>query len=258
MMDSRSIATENLILKGVVGSTAHGLALDGADDRDEMGICLEPKEYVIGLRHFEQWTFRTQPDGVRSGYGDLDLVIYGFRKWARLAANGNPTILLLLYAPMLTISTSFGLAVRAAAVLFASRRAGRAFLGYLRAQRQRMTGERGGRHAKPRADLVEQFGYDTKYAMHLLRLGHQGVEFLETGGLTLPMPEPTRLHLMDVRQGKVSEQDVLTEGGELERRLEDLLDHSPLPPEPDWRAIDGLVISLYEQWWERRTPCQRW
>jgi len=115
-----------------------------------------------------------------------------------------------------------------------------------------MAGERGGRHAKPRAALVEQFGYDTKYAMHLLRLGHQGVEFLETGGLTLPMPEPTRSHLMDVRQGKVSEQEVLTEGGELEQRLTDLLDHSPLSPEPDWRAIDNLVISLYEQWWERR------
>jgi hypothetical protein len=32
-----------------------------------------------------------------------------------------------------------------------------------------------------RAELVEQFGYDTKYAIHTLRLGHQGVEFLETG-----------------------------------------------------------------------------
>ena len=60
-MDAKSLALDNLILKGVVGSTAHGLALEGNDDLDEMGICLEPKGYVIGLRHFEQWTGYHQP-----------------------------------------------------------------------------------------------------------------------------------------------------------------------------------------------------
>ena len=40
-----------------------------------------------------------QPEGARSGAGDLDLVIYSLRKWARLAAQGNPTVLLLLFVP---------------------------------------------------------------------------------------------------------------------------------------------------------------
>jgi hypothetical protein len=51
-------------------------AASGQDDRDEMGICVEPPEY-LGLSHFEQYLYRTQPEGHRSGPGDLDLTVEG-------------------------------------------------------------------------------------------------------------------------------------------------------------------------------------
>jgi uncharacterized protein len=35
----------------------------------------------------------------RSGAGDLDVIIYSARKWARLALAGNPTVLLVLFVP---------------------------------------------------------------------------------------------------------------------------------------------------------------
>ena len=35
-----------MILRATVGSTAHGLHLAGTDDRDEMGICIEPPASV--------------------------------------------------------------------------------------------------------------------------------------------------------------------------------------------------------------------
>lgn len=73
--------------------------------------------------------------------------------------------------------------------------------------------------------------------MHMLRLGHQGVEFLETGRLTLPMREPVRTHLMDVRQGRSNLADVLAECKELESRLTTLLETSPLPLEPNLNAF---------------------
>ena len=65
-----------VILRGVVGSTIHGVSVSNQDDRDELGICIEPREYVIGLRHFETHVWRTQPEGVKSGPGDLDLTIH--------------------------------------------------------------------------------------------------------------------------------------------------------------------------------------
>ncbi|EPQ73150.1 nucleotidyltransferase domain-containing protein [Mycobacterium marinum] len=53
----------------------HGGTVEGTDDRDEMGICIEPPDCVIGLREFEHYQYRTQPEGVRSGAGDPDLTI---------------------------------------------------------------------------------------------------------------------------------------------------------------------------------------
>src|SRR5215470_12879681 len=91
------IARDGCILRAVVGSTVHGLANPGTDDRDEMGVCVEPREYVLGLRPFEHWVYRTRAEGEPSGPGDLDLTIYGLRKYCRLVAKGSPTVLLLLF-----------------------------------------------------------------------------------------------------------------------------------------------------------------
>lgn len=78
------------ILRVQVGSGVHGTALSGQDDRDEMGICLEPARFVPGLRCFAQYERRTAwqrgPDA-RSQAGDLDLVICSARTWMRLAAS---------------------------------------------------------------------------------------------------------------------------------------------------------------------------
>jgi len=43
-----------------------------------------------------------------------------------------------------------------------------------------------------RPGLVAIHGYDTKYAMHALRLGLQGIELRTTCRITLPTPEPDR------------------------------------------------------------------
>ncbi len=53
IMDAKEIAEQGTILRAVVGSRLHGLAIDGQDDRDEMGICIEPPDYVVGLKRFE-------------------------------------------------------------------------------------------------------------------------------------------------------------------------------------------------------------
>lgn len=229
-ISARLIAEPTTILRGLVGSSVHGLVLAGTDDRDEMGVCVEPRRFVVGFGKFEQWVYRSAAEreghaGARSHAGDLDLTVYSLRKWARLALQGNPTVLLLLYLPeaALVIRTAAGEQLQRLAPAFSSRRAGRRFLGYLEAQRQRLVGERGQRDIN-RTELVEQFGYDTKYAMHMLRLGYQGVEFLESGRLTLPIKEPARSHLMDVRSGRSNLADVLAECTDLEMRLSALLE----------------------------------
>jgi predicted nucleotidyltransferase len=256
-LTARSDVERCTILRCVVGSSAHGLHLnDGLEDRDEMGICIEPMEAAMGsAAPFEQFIYRSAAEregrhDASSIGGDLDLVVYSLRKYVRLALGGNPTVLMVLFAPDVVQSDARGWQLRELAPAFASRVAGKKFLGYLSSQRQRMLGERGNAgHGRPRDELVQKFGYDVKFAMHMLRLGYQGIEYLQTGKLTMPMAEPERAYLFDVRQGKFDMQHVLTRAGELERELKDLLDTSPLPLEPDITAVDDWMIRMYIRAW---------
>jgi uncharacterized protein len=254
---NRDTAERSTILRGLVGSTVHGLNVnDGIEDRDEMGVCIEPLAEAMALwAPFEQFIYRSAAEregrqDARSSAGDLDLTIYSLRKWMRLALRGNPTILLLLFTPedQLVQCDSFGRELRSLAPRIISRRVQAPYLGYLQAQKQRLTGERGQKRIH-RPELEEMYGFDTKYAMHMLRLGFQGVELLTTGRLSLPMREPERSYLLDVRRGKVSEQECLTRAGELEQELSDLETTSPLPDSPDEEQIEAWMLDAYGRSW---------
>lgn len=47
--EAREIAEKGMILRVQVGSGVHGTSITGQDDRDEMGLCLEPPQFVTGL-----------------------------------------------------------------------------------------------------------------------------------------------------------------------------------------------------------------
>jgi hypothetical protein len=256
--EQREIVVRGTILRGAVGSTVHGLHHGGQDDRDEMAIFVPP-EFVLGQRlartgarwrRFEHYVERTKPEGVRSGPGDLDVVAYGLRKWLRLAVRGNPTVLLLLFSPpeTLVVRTELGEAMRMLAPAIVSKQAGPRYLGYLRAQKERLLGTRGQRNVN-RSELVAAHGFDTKYAMHVVRLGYQGIELLSEGRLTLPMPEPVRSRIMEIRLGRWSEADVVAEVDEVERRLVEAVAASPLPDAPDLARVDAFALDAYRTAW---------
>jgi uncharacterized protein len=244
-------AGSRMILRATVGSTVHGTSLDGASDRDEVGIVLEPMTHVIGLQHWETLIVRTQPDGVRSQPGDLDLTLYSLRKYCRLTARGNPTMLLPLFAPDDACAhlDALGKELRAKRDMFVSRDAGESFIGYMHAQRARMTGERGSRHGKPRAELIERYGYDTKYAGHIMRLGLQGIELMATGALSLPMCAAHRDLVLAVRRGEHDLTWVANYTGKLEHELRDAVEASELPEHADHAAIDHFLIDAYSRAW---------
>lgn len=243
------IALDGTILRTLVGSTVHGLEIKGHDDRDEMGICIEPPDHVIGTGAFQHWVFRTQPEGVPSGVGDLDLVVYSLRKYARLCMKGSPTVLLPMYAPEAEVMacSPIGERLRAEADMFLSMRMRDTFLGYMRAQRAKFI-DRDGKPMPGRDREVGEKGYDTKYAMHMLRIGHQGLELLETGRLSLPLPEPIRSHIFDVRLGAFEFEEIVAEANELEQRLR-AFESSDWPETPDQQRIDRFLEEAYREAW---------
>jgi uncharacterized protein len=248
------VARAGEILRTVVGSGVHGIAIAGTDDHDEMGVFIEPPGHTVGLLGpVDHYIFRTQPEGARSGPGDTDLVLYSLRKYLRLATKGNPTALLPLFAPAesVIVLTPLGTELRALAPAVLSRHAVHRFLGYMTGQRDRLLGHRrGGTPNRP--ELVARYGYDVKYASHALRLAYQGLEIVRDGRLTLPMPEPERERVLRIKRGEVARlQDAVAEIDEVQARVEELLhsERSPLPDEPDLRAISDWAVDAHRRHW---------
>lgn len=255
-MSHKEMAERTTILRVPAGSTIHGLNLEGKDDQDEMGVCIEDLEDAFGFSVFEQYIYRSATE--RTGKhdepsqpGDLDLTIYSLRKFLRLAMQGNPQIIQCLFVPfkLWVKGNALGSQLQEISSLIVSRQAGHRFLGYMESQKQRLLGERGQKKVN-RPELEEKFGYDTKYAMHILRLGFQGVELLSTGRLQLPLEESARKFCYATRLGEVELQDVLTKAGELERELKDLIDSSPIREKPDSKAIESWMLDRYLQYWK--------
>ena len=259
-MDPQQLVEQGTVLRATVGSTVHGLHHGGQDDRDEMAVFVEPPQFLLGLARapairgglwgFEHYVERTQPEGVRSGPGDLDLIAYSLRKYVRLALKGHPTILLLLFVPqeLIVEERTIGRELRDLRPSLLSKRAGRGYLGYLRGQKERLLGTRGQKNVN-RPELVEAHGFDTKYAMHAARLGYQGIELLETGWLTLPMPDPQRSSVMAIRRGERTFDETIAEIDEVERRLAGALESTLLPDEPDRAAVDRFLVDAYRRTW---------
>ena len=257
-----------IILRTEVGSGLHGIAIEGTDDRDEMAIFVEPRRYVTGISVWSythnremhadghgmpHYTYRTQPDGVRSTPGDLDLSAYSLRNYARLAAKGNPTVLLPLWAPdeSVMLITPLGERLRASRRYFLSQHAVHRFLRYMEAQRERMMGLRQQARVPKRPELVEKHGYDTKYAAHALRLSMQGFDLATEHTIYLPMRSTDRELVLSVKRGERSQDWVNEEIRIRAQEVEDLLNDGKtgLPEHPDYDVVNNLLDFIHEKHW---------
>jgi predicted nucleotidyltransferase len=239
------------ILEAVVGSTVHGTNVqDGLEDLDLMAVILEDRKNFIGFGAQDTWVKRTKPEGVRSEAGDTDWVGYGLHKYLSLALKGNPSVLLPLFAPETHVRemTIEGAMLRKLAPSIVSKRVYMPFRGYMKQQHERLLGTRGQKRTT-RPELVEAYGYDTKYAAHVIRLGFQGIELLDTGRLSLPMPEPYRRICVDTRNGKYTLDEVSDTIARLERQLEGAHLSSSLPNEPDTDKVERWMMDIYLAHW---------
>lgn len=244
------VAFDNEILRVTVGSQLNGTNLDNGDN-DEMGIYIEPPEYVVGFKKLEHFTWRSKPEGIKSEPGDTDLSMYSLRKFMSLAMQGNPSVLLMLFAPspFVIYTNEWGESLRAVRHLIVSKRAYPRFRGFMQSQKERLQGIKTG-HMPKRQDLVDAYGYDTKYASHVLRLGLQGIELLETGMITLPCRDAELIR--EARRGSHTYEEMLWAIEAVERNLEASYEHSTLREEPDVDALEKLMVHWHSSWWSQQ------
>lgn len=236
---------ENVLLLIEGGSKLHGAKLEGKDDTDWYGLYVEPAETALGLEEFAHFVYSTggRPGG--NGPQDVDLMLYGLRKWAGLACKGNPSVLHFFFAKP-RFAHPLWSRLWEQRTLFFARNHVEQFLGYAESQLKRLYNERSKDVNRP--TLEAAYGYDTKFAMHLIRLLGEAKEFVESGTITLPRPNAAEL--IQIRLGKYQLSEVIAWAKRLQQEAAEAKDRSALPEKVDKMAVSCLIAGVYQDFWK--------
>lgn len=165
-----------VILGGVVGSTAYGLAREGSDV-DRLGFFVAPTVEVAGL----EW----HPGRESIVQRDPDVTLHEVGKACRLLLKCNPTVTELLWLDEYEDTSLAGQNLLAIRRAFLSERAVRdAYAGYAHQQAVRLRDRADGSFSS------NTRGRTVKHARHLLRLLRQGRQLLSTGELRVRVEDP--------------------------------------------------------------------
>jgi uncharacterized protein len=180
-----------ILLSGIVGSTAYGLAT-ASSDVDRLGMYVAPTERFLGLHKPKESLVVTEPD----------ITMHEVGKYCALALKCNPTVMELMWLPL-------GLYEKTSALgqdLIDIRRAflsapyvRNAYLGYASQQFRRLESRGDGSFS---ADTRKR---TAKHARHLARLIDQGTRLHLEGTLMIELPNPDyyREFGEDVARGNV-------------------------------------------------------
>lgn len=212
------------ILGVVVGSRAYGLDGPGSD-HDRRGVFTAPTRDFWGLAKPP-----THLDGPRPEEFSWEI-----ERFCVLALQANPTVLEVLWSPIVEHLTADGEALRSVRRAFLSRRVADSYGGYARDQLARVDARR------------ERTGETNhKQAMHMLRLLLAGAHVLRTGEVLVDVRE-WRADLLAVRRGERPWPEVTTWAGALQRELAEAAAGTALPESPDTTAIDQLLHAVRER-----------
>lgn len=241
---------EDLIHLFVGGSELHGAKVGETDDTDIYGVYVEGPEHALGLDSREHYVWSTAGDERRNGPDDVDVTLYSLRKWAGMAAKGNATTLHFLFAEPREVAPQTWREIQKNRGVFLSRNSAKQFLGFADDQFKRLTGEKGSGKKGQRPEYIGKFGYDTKAAMHGLRLLYECMELMTHSRITLPRPEKDLL--IEVRSGKWTLEKVLGHAQTLTQEVEEAVARSPLPEHVDRSAVSRLVAKVHLEFWKKK------
>jgi predicted nucleotidyltransferase len=246
----------NVMYETLMGSVAYGVSGD-TSDRDVYGFAIPPREQLFphlageiagfGRPRPRFETFQIHhvrdPDALAGKGCEYDFSIYSIPRFFTLCMECNPNMIDSLFTPQDCVLhlTRVGSLVRERRQLFLHKGVWTRFKAYAYAQLHKL------RTKNPegkRRQLQEQFGFDVKYAYHVVRLLYECEQLLQFADLDL---RRDREHLKAIRRGEVSEADLRAWASSKETQLEALVSRSPLPDQPDERAIRQLLLECLEE-----------
>ncbi len=214
----------NVLLSGIVGSTAYGLAHAGSDV-DILGMFAAPTVELHGLHAVTESVVTTNPDST----------FHEARKAVRLIMGSNPTASELLWLDGYEVLTPLGdelidLRERLRSELGVRR----SYLGYATQQLRKI-----------KAHGPESRIRQAKHARHLVRLLLQAEELHTTGQLTIRLADPDEVRRLGEEIAERPEA-----GDRLIARAEEALDRpGVLPAEPDVAAAEAWLRRVRRAYW---------
>jgi predicted nucleotidyltransferase len=237
----------------MMGSVAYGVNEEGASDVDVYGFCIPPKDVIFPhlrgeilgfgkqINRFEQYQqHHVEDKEARKSY---DISIYNIVRYFQLVMENNPNMIDSLFVPHRCVLhiTKVGNMVRDERKSFLHKGCWHKFKGYAYSQMHKMDiKEPEGK----RKEMIEKFGYDVKFAYHVVRLLNEVEQILTEGDLDL---ERNREQLKSIRRGEWKIEDIRDYFSKKEKELESVYLNSKLPYGPDEEKIKTLLLSCLEE-----------
>ncbi len=248
---------ENLQAEVVAGSQSYGCARPEDSDLDIVGITIPPVEvvfphltgYIPGFGpkppEFEQFqSHHVIPAHTKAKY---DFAIYGMVKFFDLCMAANPNMVDYLFAPdrCVPYQTAVWDHLSQHRQQFLHKGAWSRFRGYAVSQIRKLEAGRDRKNPVRQAS-IDTFGYDTKYAYHIVRLALECEQILATGNLILDRDAAL---YREIRAGEWSLSQVRSWFDRKVSELEVLYETSLLPAGPDVESIRRLLLECLEMHW---------
>jgi predicted nucleotidyltransferase len=238
----------------MMGSEAYGVSSNDSDI-DIYGFAIPPKEmvfpHIIGqiqgfgrqIQRFEQYQQHHIKDS--NNGKEYDFTIYSIVKYFQLCMDNNPNMIDSLFVPERCIfyMTDIGKMVYENRKMFLHKGCYFKFAGYAHSQLKKC------KNRNPqgkRKELVDKYGFDTKFAYNIPRLLLECEQILEKGDINL---EVNREYLKDIRRGRYSLEEIEEWQKIKEKHLTDLYAKSKLRHSPDEPAIKQLLMNCLEEYY---------
>ncbi len=244
----------NLMYECIMGSTAYGCAENQASaDWDIYGFAIPPKHIIfphtVGLikgfgnqgEAFDQWQQHHIYDNNKKR--SFDFQIFNIVKFFQLAYESNPNIVDSLFVSETCVlhSTAIGNRIREQRKLFLSKRIWKKFRGYAYSQLHKMDSKEA---TGNRLASIEKYGYDVKYAYHVVRLLNEAEQILMTGDLDL---QQNREQLKSIRRGEWTQEQIRQHFDSKAAGLEEVFLKSDLQEVPPEGKVKALLLECLEE-----------
>lgn len=242
----------NTVYETKMGSEAYGCSL-GKSDLDVYGFCIPPLPMIFPHLNGEIMGFGNQTQRfevyqehhMKDGDIEYDVSIYSIVKYFQLLMENNPNMAdsLWTYDEDVITQTKISKMVRDNRKIFLHRGAFHRYLGYAHAQLHKIKNKNGHQNEKRNAD-IKKYGYDTKYAMHCLRLMNEVEQILAAGDFDI---KNNCDYLKEVRQGKYTLTQLEQEFQRQEKVMSEAFEKSTLPLKPNETQIKELLLNCIEE-----------